>query len=131
MTRTSLMLPIAAVLALSLSACGRDPDRTTQATNPELPSLAQAPVNADRPAAGTMLNPDTSDPSIPRDPATVLRNPSWDMGNGLCVSCLILLILSIASLKYQRLHSATRGRNYRNCAGARGSYLDRSRWRPR
>jgi hypothetical protein len=64
-----LMLPIAAALALSLSACGRDPDRVGDATNPQLPRTAQAPVNADRPAAGTMLNPDTSDPSIPRDPA--------------------------------------------------------------
>jgi hypothetical protein len=69
MNRNLLTIPVAAALALSLSACGRDPDRTTDATNPELPSLAQAPVNPDRPAAGTMLNPDTRDPSIPRDPA--------------------------------------------------------------
>jgi hypothetical protein len=39
------------------------------ATNPELPGRMDAPVNPDRPAAGTMLNPDTSDPSIPRDQA--------------------------------------------------------------
>jgi hypothetical protein len=64
-----LTLPVAAVLALSLSACGRDQDRLGDATNPQLPSMAQAPVNPDRPAAGTMLNPDTSDPSIPKDPA--------------------------------------------------------------
>jgi len=69
MTRKLLTLPIAATLALSLSACGRDQDRLGDATNPELPRMAQAPVNPDRPAAGTMLNPDTSDPSIPRDPA--------------------------------------------------------------
>lgn len=68
MTRQFLMLPIAAVLALSLSACGRGEEELI-ATNPELPRGADAPVNSDRPAAGTMLNPDTSDPSIPRDPA--------------------------------------------------------------
>jgi hypothetical protein len=64
-----LALPVATALALSLSACGRDQDRMVDATNPELPRMAHAPVNADRPAAGTMLNPDTSDPSIPKDPA--------------------------------------------------------------
>lgn len=68
MNRNRLWLPIAAALALSLSACGRDEDELI-ATNPELPTAADAPVNPDRPAAGTMLNPDTSDPSIPRDPA--------------------------------------------------------------
>ena len=68
MTREFLMLPVAAALALSLSACGRDEDGMV-ASNPELPRAADAPVTADRPAAGTMLNPDTSDPSIPQDPS--------------------------------------------------------------
>ena len=80
-----LMLPVAAALTLSLSACGRDEDRTTGAANPELPSLARAPVKADRPAAGTLSNPDTSDPSIPRDPANTDptkkdRSPPYDTG---------------------------------------------------
>lgn len=68
MTRTLIALPVAAVLALSLSACGRDEPELT-ASNPELPRKWDTPVNPDRPAAGTMLNPDTSDPSIPQDPA--------------------------------------------------------------
>lgn len=68
MTHKLIAFPIAAVLALSLSACGRDEDGMV-ASNPELPRAADAPVNADRPAAGTMLNPDTSDPSIPQDPS--------------------------------------------------------------
>ncbi len=59
---------IAAAIALSLSACGRGEPELI-ATNPELPSRADAPVNPDRPAAGTTLNPDTSDPSIPKDQA--------------------------------------------------------------
>lgn len=68
MTRRFLMLPIAAALALSLSACGRDEDRRS-ATNPELPRTVQAPANAERPAAGKPMTPDTSDPSIPTNPA--------------------------------------------------------------
>ena len=85
MNRNLLAIPIAAALALSVSACGRDQDRTTDATNPQLPSLAKAPVNSDRPAAGTMLNPDTSDPSIPRDPANTDptkkdRSPPYNTG---------------------------------------------------
>jgi len=68
MTRKFIAFPVAAALALSLSACGRDEDGMV-ASNPELPRAADAPVNADRPAAGTMLNPDTSDPSIPQDPS--------------------------------------------------------------
>jgi hypothetical protein len=85
MNRNLLTIPVAAALALSLSACGRDQDRATTSTNPQLPSLAQAPVNADRPAAGTMLNPDTSDPSLPRDPANTDpskkdRSPPYNTG---------------------------------------------------
>ena len=67
MTRIFLALPIAA-LALSLSACGRHEDKTS-ATNPELPRTAKAPSDVERPAAGKSLNPDTSDPSIPSNPA--------------------------------------------------------------
>jgi hypothetical protein len=67
MTR-KFFIPIAAVLALSLPACGQR-DEELIASNPELPRGVDAPVNPDRPAAGTMLNPDTSDPSIPSDPA--------------------------------------------------------------
>jgi hypothetical protein len=52
MNRAYLLLPIAAVLTMSISACGRNEDRTT-ASNPELPRTAQAPSNSDRPAAGT------------------------------------------------------------------------------
>ena len=63
-----IALPVAVVLALSLSACGRHEDGMV-ASNPELPRRTDAPVNPDRPAAGTMLNPDTSDPSIPQHPS--------------------------------------------------------------
>ena len=73
MNRAILALPIAAALMLSLSACGRNEDRTT-ASNPELPRTAQAPSNSDRPAAGTPMNPDTSDPSIPNNPANTDPN---------------------------------------------------------
>ena len=83
MTRKFMALPMAAVLALSLSACGRDEPELT-ASNPELPSR-KAPVNPDRPAAGTMLNPDTSDPSIPQDPSNTTparkdRSGPYDTG---------------------------------------------------
>jgi len=57
-----------AAVALSLSACGRHDDRLA-AANPELPSTAHGPGTADRPAAGTTLNLDTRDPSIPENPA--------------------------------------------------------------
>jgi hypothetical protein len=73
MYRKFLALPLAAALALALGACGRDEDRAGLPSNPELPRTAQAPANADRPAAGTQLNPDTSDPSIPQDPTN--RDP--------------------------------------------------------
>ena len=73
MTRQFMALPLAAALVLSLSACGRGEPELT-ASNPELPSKWDAPVNPDRPAAGTMLNPDTSDPSIPQDPSNT--NPA-------------------------------------------------------
>jgi hypothetical protein len=39
------------------------------AMNPELPRSVQAPANADRPLGGTLMNPDTSDPSIPQNAA--------------------------------------------------------------
>jgi hypothetical protein len=68
MIRRFTALSLAVVLALSLSACGRGEPELT-ASNPELPGRMDAPVNPDRPAAGTMLNPDTSDPSIPQDPS--------------------------------------------------------------
>jgi hypothetical protein len=68
MNRHFLTLSIAATLALSLSACGRDEDPMS-ATNPQLPGAQDAPVNKDRPAAGALMNPDTSDPSIPQNPA--------------------------------------------------------------
>jgi hypothetical protein len=68
MNRNFLTLPIAAALALSLFACGRDEDPMS-ATNPQLPRAHDAPVNADRPAAGALMNPDTTDPSIPQNPA--------------------------------------------------------------
>ena len=68
MTRKLIAFYVAAALALSLPACSRDEDGMV-ASNPELPSRQDAPVNPDRPAAGTMLNPDTSDPSIPQDPS--------------------------------------------------------------
>jgi len=68
MIRPFFALPAAAVLALSLPACGRHEDGMV-ASNPELPRSTDAPVNRDRPAAGTMLKPDTSDPSIPQDPS--------------------------------------------------------------
>ena len=68
MNRYFLALPLAAALAMSLSACGRDED-SLSATNPELPRREQQPPNADRPAAGTQLNLDTKDPSIPENPA--------------------------------------------------------------
>ena len=68
MTRLFIALPLAGALALSLPACGRHEDGMV-ASNPELPRATDAPVNPDRPAAGTMLNPDTSDPSIPQDPS--------------------------------------------------------------
>ena len=64
MNRNFLVLPLA---ALALSACGRDGDRTP-GSNPQLPSTAQQPPNVNRPAAGTQMNPDTSDPSIPSKP---------------------------------------------------------------
>jgi hypothetical protein len=84
MTRPFMALPVAALLALSLSACGRDEPELT-ASNPELPSRADAPVNPDRPAAGTMLHPDTSDPSIPQDPSNTTpakkdRSAPYDSG---------------------------------------------------
>ena len=63
MNRNFLTLPIAAALALSLSACGRDKDPMS-ATNPQLPRERDAPVNADRPAARALMNPDTSDPKV-------------------------------------------------------------------
>jgi hypothetical protein len=84
MTRNFYTLPIAAILALPLSACGRgEPEMI--ATNPELPRSVNAPVNADRPAAGAKLNPDTSDPSIPVDPANTDttkkdRSPPYNTG---------------------------------------------------
>lgn len=84
MTGKFFRLSIAAALALSLTACGQDEDELT-ATNPELPLAVDAPTNADRPAAGTMLNPDTSDPSIPSDPANTNpamkdRSPPYNTG---------------------------------------------------
>ena len=84
MTRKFIALPAAAVLALSLSACGRGEPELT-ASNPELPSKWDAPVNPNRPAAGTMLNPDTSDPSIPQDPSNTTpamkdRSGPYDSG---------------------------------------------------
>jgi hypothetical protein len=69
MNRHFLAIPIAAALTLSFSACGRDEDPMS-ATNPELPRAQDAPVNKDRPAAEALMNPDTSDPSIPQNPAS-------------------------------------------------------------
>jgi hypothetical protein len=68
MNRHFLTLSNATALALLLSACGRDEDPMS-ATNPQLPREQDAPVNADRPAARALMNPDTSDPSIPQNPA--------------------------------------------------------------
>ena len=84
MNRNLRTLSIAAALTLSLAACGQHEEELI-ATNPELPRAADAPVNSDRPAAGTMLKPDTSDPSIPSDPANTDltkkdRSPSYNTG---------------------------------------------------
>jgi hypothetical protein len=60
-----LVIPIAAALALSLSACNRDEDRLTDPVNPQLPDRsAQAPKDA-----GSAYDPDYKDPSIPQNPA--------------------------------------------------------------
>ena len=69
MSRHLLALPLAAALALSLPACGPDKEKAAPRANPELPSRADQPPNADRPAAGAQMNPDTHDPSIPQNPA--------------------------------------------------------------
>jgi len=65
MTRNLFALPIAAALALSLSACGRDEERAANPSNPE--RTAQAPSKADRPA-GKQNSPEYRDPSIPENP---------------------------------------------------------------
>jgi hypothetical protein len=66
MTRNLYALPIAATLALSLSACGRDEDRTAAPENTELPArTAQAPGAPEHPG----YDPNYSDPSIPQNPA--------------------------------------------------------------
>ena len=65
MTRNLLALPIAAVLTLSLSACGPDEERAATPANPQLPeSSAQAPKDA-----GSAYDPNYKDPSIPQNPA--------------------------------------------------------------
>jgi predicted small lipoprotein YifL len=64
MTRNFLALPVAAALALSLSACGRDEERAATPVNPQLPQTAQAPSKA----AGTQNSPEYRDPSIPENP---------------------------------------------------------------
>ena len=47
MTRIFLTLPLAAALAMALSACGRDEDRLTTPVDPQLPRSQQ---NAATPA---------------------------------------------------------------------------------
>lgn len=65
MTRNLTTLPIAAALALSLSACGPDEERALTPINPELPDKsAQAPKDA-----GSAYDPNYKDPSIPQNPA--------------------------------------------------------------
>lgn len=64
MTRNLLALPIAAALALSLSACGPDEERAATPANPQLPeSSAQPPKDA-----GSAYDPNYKDPSIPQNP---------------------------------------------------------------
>ena len=64
MTRHLFALSIAAALALSLSACGRDEEHAANPVNPQLPDKsAQAPRDA-----GAAYDPNYKDPSIPQNP---------------------------------------------------------------
>lgn len=65
MTRNLFMLPVAAALALSLSACGPDEERAVAPVNTDLPDRsAQAPKDT-----ASAYDPNYKDPSIPQNPA--------------------------------------------------------------
>ena len=78
MYRKYLALPVAAALALSLSACGKDADRTTTSASNDPPRIAQrpeipSPMPGERP--GSPANPRGLSDTAPSIPGSVENRP--------------------------------------------------------